>query len=157
AVLASPRFLFRTEADAPNQQNAQFPLVDEYSLASRLSYFLWSTMPDEELFKLAAKGELRKNLNAQVKRMIADPRSEGLIRNFVGQWLQSRDVEGIVVTARSILDRTELRKNRLDSDQENRDVRRAMRLETEKYFEYVVREDRNILELIDSNYTFLNE
>ncbi len=157
AVLASPRFLFRVEADAAGPANGPFPLIDEYSLATRLSYFLWSTMPDETLFRLAAKGELRKNLREQVTRMVADPKADGLVRNFVGQWLQARDVEGIVITARSILDRDTLRKNRLDSDQENRDVRRAMRQETEKYFEYVLREDRSVRELIDSDYTYLNE
>src|SRR5205807_199432 len=102
AVLASPRFLFRLEEPAkmvPKSRSPVItpPLVDEYSLASRLSYFLWSTMPDDELFRLAAGGELRKNLPAQVKRMLADARAENLVQNFTGQWLQTRDVEGISV------------------------------------------------------------
>ena len=71
-----------------------YPQVDEYALASRLSYFLWSTMPDEELFRLAEQGELRKNLPAQVQRMLKDEHSQALVANFVGQWLQVRDVEG---------------------------------------------------------------
>jgi len=97
AVLASPRFLFRLESPA---NTARFAEVDEYSLASRLSYFLWSTMPDDELMQLAARGELRKNLAAQVRRMLADPRAENLAQNFTGQWLQARDVEGIASNPR---------------------------------------------------------
>jgi hypothetical protein len=157
AVLASPRFLFRVESELPAGPGEKFPQLDEYALASRLSYFLWSTMPDEELLGLAGRNELRKNLPTQVRRMTADPRADALVKNFVGQWLQSRDVEGIVVTPRSVLDRATLRQNRLDSDQENRNVRQAMRLETEKSFEYVLREDRSVRELIDADYAFLNE
>jgi hypothetical protein len=129
-VLASPRFLFRVEeveavetstVPSPSPRtsppgrggNVLPPLsgprmslpIDEYSLASRLSYFLWSTMPDAELFSLAGQRELRKNLAAQVKRMLADPRSEALVENFVGQWLQVRDVEGIDINVRAVLAR----------------------------------------------------
>ena len=89
-VLASPRFLFREEGVVPAPTGTH-PLVDEYALASRLSYFLWSTMPDDELFRLAGEGKLRANLPAQVKRMLADPRSSEFVQNFVGQWLQARD------------------------------------------------------------------
>ena len=85
AVLSSPRFLFKLEAPAAHPLNAQIAEVDEYSLASRLSYFLWSTMPDDDLLSLASRGELRKQLPAQVKRMLLDPRSENLARNFTGQ------------------------------------------------------------------------
>lgn len=170
--------------------------VDEYSLASRLSYFLWSTMPDEELLRLAERDELRKNLPAQVKRMMDDSRFEALIQNFTGQWLQTRDVEGIDINARAVLlrDTGELRefgkrrqrykeitaipeekrtaeeKAELKELAERRrkfvnapqielehDIRRAMRQETERCFGYVAHEDRSLLELIDSNYTFLNE
>src|SRR5262249_16105811 len=92
AVLASPRLLFRLEEPAAESKDQAFPPVDEYSLASRLSYFLWSTMPDDELFRLASGKELRKNLEAQVKRMMADSRSEAFIQNFTGQWLQIRDL-----------------------------------------------------------------
>lgn len=102
AVLASPRFLFRVESSAGPSGGAYSP-VDEYSLASRLSYFLWSTMPDAELIDLARRGELRKNLPAQVKRMLADSRSHALVKNFTGQWLEVRDVEGISIDARSVL------------------------------------------------------
>ncbi len=103
AVLASPRFLFRLEAPASNALNARFADVDEYSLASRLSYFLWSTMPDAELMDLASRGQLRANLDAQVKRMLADPRADNLARNFTGQWVQARDVEGIASNPRDII------------------------------------------------------
>jgi len=184
AVLASPRFLFRLEAPAPHALAAPFADIDEYSLASRLSYFLWSTMPDDELLQLAARGELRANLAAQVKRMLADTRASQLARNFTGQWLQARDVEGIASNPREILIRdageegklrelfaawknqdettahrlTEeidaLVKSRPDLD---KDTRAAMRRETEMYFGYVAREDRPVTEFIDSNYTFVNE
>jgi len=105
AVLASPRFLFRVEESEPGRRFQAYPFVDEYALASRLSYFLWSTMPDDELLGLAERGELRKNLRAQVRRMLADPRSQELIGNFTGQWLQARDVDGIDINARVVLAR----------------------------------------------------
>ena len=93
AILASPRFLFRLEA--PLESEDTFPFVDEYSLASRLSYFLWSTMPDAELFELAGQGQLRQKLDTQIDRMMNDKRSDSFVRNFVGQWLRSRDVEHV--------------------------------------------------------------
>jgi hypothetical protein len=105
AVLSSPRFLFRVEASLADQPDEAVSLVDEYALASRLSYFLWSTMPDEELFSLATRGELRKNLQPQLKRLLDDPRSRAFIDNFTGQWLQARDVEGISIDARLVLAR----------------------------------------------------
>ena len=104
AALSSPRFLFRLEEPDPRTaRGAAFANVDEYSLASRLSYFLWSTMPDEELSRLAGRGELRKNLPAQIKRMLDDPRAEALVQNFTGQWLQTRDLEGLEINARAVL------------------------------------------------------
>jgi hypothetical protein len=103
AVLASPEFLFHEEEASASDKSAPVALIDEYSLASRLSYFLWSTMPDAELIRLARAGELRKNLNAQVKRMLADPRSEAFSKNFTGQWLQARDIETVQLEPRSIL------------------------------------------------------
>jgi len=184
AVLASPRFLFRLEAPAPHPGNAPFSDIDEYSLATRLSYFLWSTTPDDELMRLASRGQLRANLAAQVKRMLADPRAGQLARNFTGQWLQARDVEGIASNPREIAIRDageeaklkqlfaafraqdektahqlaqeidDLVKSKPDLEKE---TRADMRRETEAYFDYVVHEDRPITELIDSNYTFLNE
>ncbi len=104
-VLASPRFLFRVEENVKASTAPGWSVVDEYSLASRLSYFLWSTMPDEELFTLAGKGELRKNLPAQVKRMLDDSKSTALVQNFTGQWLQARDVDGLAINANIIFAR----------------------------------------------------
>lgn len=191
AVLASPRFLFRLEDTLPRAEGERFPLVDEYALASRLSYLFWSTMPDDELFELARRGALRKNLDAQVKRLLANPRAEALFRNFVGQWLQARDVEHVSIDALAALgmrdEYDELRQEffRLfrqrreegadASDEEfakirarfrelrelresfGPDLRRAMRRETEMLFEHIVREDRSVLELLDCDYTFVNE
>ncbi len=194
-VLASPRFLFRVEEFEPVASPKQHPLVDEYALASRLSYFLWSTMPDTQLFRLAEKRELRKNLDAQVQRMLADSRSEAFIENFIGQWLQVRDVEGIdintfVVLGRERGEEREFRRTRARLDElrakttltpeeekereqiiESRrkrfanrqmveldgELRRALRRETEMAFSYVMRENRSVLELLDADYTFLNE
>jgi mono/diheme cytochrome c family protein len=105
AVLASPRFLFRMEEALEENDPSRHPLLDEYSLASRLSYFLWSTMPDDTLYQLAERGELRKNLTAQIDRMLKDERSDQLVSNFAGQWLQTRDVESVTIDARIVLAR----------------------------------------------------
>jgi hypothetical protein len=166
AVLASPRFLFRTEKSL--DPTAATSLVDEYTLASRLSYFLWSTMPDEELIALAEKGELRKNLPTQVKRMIADPRSNQFVNNFTGQWLEVRDVPGIAINERAVFAREEKeprppggrrRRGNFKPPKAELDggLRRAMARETEMYFAYIMKEDRSVLEMLDSDYTFLNE
>ena len=154
AVLASPRFVFRVEATGAGASPAgqKYLPVDEYTLADRLSYFLWSTMPDTELFRAAERGELRKTLAAQIKRMLEDPRSEALYRNFVGQWLQVRDVDGFTINTRAVL-RQEGSKARIELDGQ---IRRAMRNETEMVFAHIAREDRSVLELIESDYTFLN-
>ena len=103
AVLASPRFLFRIEDGV--DKSLPVTLIDEHSLASRLSYLLWSTMPDQELTSLADRGELRKNLQPQVKRLLADSRSKEFIENFTGQWLQVRDVAGISINERAVFAR----------------------------------------------------
>ncbi|MES2474647.1 MAG: DUF1592 domain-containing protein [Verrucomicrobiota bacterium] len=105
AVIASPRFLFRMEDTQPEADSEKYPLLDEYALASRLSYFLWSTMPDETLYQLAERGELRKDLPGQVERMLKDWRRAEFVRNFTGQWLQSRDVESVSIDARTVLAR----------------------------------------------------
>ena len=159
AVLASPRFLFRVEEPIKGAAGQAFAPVDDYALASRLSYFFWSTMPDEELFGLAERGELRRELRAQVARMLKDPRSQAFIRHFTGQWLQARDVESIPINARVIFGQNapqaiRNREGRVDFDSP---FRKLMRSETEMYFEHVIREDRSLLELIDSDYTFLND
>ena len=139
-VLASPRFLFLVE---PEESREDRPLT-EYELASRLSYFLWSSMPDDELFREARAGTLRANLRRQVTRMLADPRSDEFVANFAGQWLQLRKLVG---TARD----KDLFKDFDDA------LRDAMRRETERFFAYILREDRSVLELLDSDYTFVNE
>jgi hypothetical protein len=118
AVLSSPRFLFRIEESQLQHPGEASSLIDEYSLASRLSYFLWSTMPDEELTGLAARGQLRKNLQPQIKRLINDPRSRAFIDNFTGQWLQARDVEGISIDARLVLARDNNQEKELQKELE---------------------------------------
>jgi len=197
AVLASPRFLFHTETLAAADQHQPYSFVDEYTLASRLSYFLWSSMPDEELFRLADAGRLRENLPAQFARMLADERAAAFVKNFTGQWLQARDIETVPIEAREVLAReqsfdpqadhrrkrgqelrakpaealtpaekeelAEIRANFFRARQQppraelTSELRYAMRLETEKVFDYVVRQDRSVLELLDCDYTFLNE
>jgi hypothetical protein len=154
AVLASPRFLFRAEIQPEPNNPAKIVPVDEFALASRLSYFLWSSLPDEELMTLARGGKLRANLRAQVDRMLKDDKGRRFVRNFVGQWLQTRDVETISIDAQRIL---RLRRNE-DADKIfNGRIRRAMRLETETMFGYLVRENRPLTELLSADYTFLNE
>ncbi|MGN6384772.1 MAG: DUF1592 domain-containing protein [Verrucomicrobiota bacterium] len=173
AVLASPRFLFRNEKSI--DATASTSLVDEYSLASRLSYFLWSTMPDEELLQLAEKGQLRNNLKTQIKRMVEDSRSRELVENFTGQWLEVGDVAGFAINERAVFAREDKpeennkeqpgqgeRRRRRRNFQPPRaeldgDLRRAMERETEMYFSYIMKEDRSVLEMIDSDYTFLNQ
>ena len=156
AILSSPRFLFREEQTLPAEAN-QSPLIDEYSLASRLSYFLWSSMPDDELLKLASKNELRKNLHAQMKRMLADSKSAAFTDNFTGQWLEARDVTTVPIDATRVADSEQIRRTKITTDTEARQTRIAMQREVRDYFNYVLSEDRDIIEFINSNYTFLNE
>ncbi len=146
AVLVSPHFLFRVEPDRrPNDPRAVRDLND-FELATRLSYFLWSSMPDDELFRLARERGLRKSgvLEAQVRRMLKDPRSRALTDNFAGQWLQTRNLKGFAPDP-----------GLFPSFDEK--LRSAMRKETELFFECVVREDRSVLDFLDSDFTFLNE
>ena len=181
AVLASPRFLFRDEGVEPLAKGQTNPLVDEYTLAARLSYFLWSSMPDEELSRLAAAGKLRTNLDAQVKRMLADPRSQGLVSNFAGQWLEARDMDTVPIDARAVLAREAAPPTPAPAGDPSAppangrgafgrrggrggpqidltpELRVAMRQETEMYFDYIIKNDRPIGEFLDSDYTFLNQ
>lgn len=146
AVLVSPSFLFRVEIDPrPNDARAKHPLGN-YELASRLSYFLWSSMPDEELFALAAKGSLHspKVLAAQVRRMLKDPKARALTDNFASQWLHLRNLNTVSPDPKTF-------------PTFNEALRTAMRRETELFFGAIVREDRSILEFLDSRFTFLNE
>jgi len=153
AVLASPRFLFRMEGvDPKTPKGAAVALVDEYALASRLSYLLWSSMPDDAMFRLAERNELRANLNTQVQRMLKDPRAGELSRNFAGQWLKARNVDHVPLNAAVILKQEgSTAKVKLDAE-----LRTAIRQETELFFDHIARTDRSTLELIDSDYTFLN-
>jgi hypothetical protein len=139
-VLASPGFLYLVE---PAEARADRPLT-EFELASRLSYFLWSSMPDDELFREARAQTLRAHLRRQVVRMLDDARSGEFVRNFVGQWLQLRRLAGV---ARD--------KDLFPGFDET--LRDAMRQETERFFAHIVRHNRSALELLDSNYTFVNE
>lgn len=154
AVLASPRFLFRAEIQPEPNNEGKVVLLDEYALASRLSFFLWSSLPDDELLSLAFKNELRKNLRSQVERMLADPRSRRFVDHFVGQWLQTRDLEVIPIdAARVIGTRDQGEANRIF----NEVLRRDMKLESELFFEFVLKKDRPIKELLSARYSFLNE
>lgn len=146
AVLSNPKFLFRVERDPEPESGELVRELDGYELASRLSYFLWSSMPDKELLDLAASGHLtdREVIANQARRMLADPKSRALIDNFAGQWLQLRDV------------------TRLMPDPElfpNFDgaLRDAMRRETELFFETMIREDRSVLEFLTADFTFVNQ
>jgi mono/diheme cytochrome c family protein len=146
AILVSPNFLFRIERDPkPDDPSAIHP-VNDYELASRLSYFLWSSMPDEMLFKVAGQGRLHDPavLNAEVKRMLKDPKSDALIENFAGQWLELRNLDSI----------------HPDPDefpQFNAQLRKAMYTESEMFVESIVRNDSSILDFLNGKYTFLNE
>ena len=145
-LLASPDFLFRI-AEAPVDQAAGTAYrIADLELASRLSFFLWSSLPDEALLAVALDGTLQEPavLAAEVTRMLADPKAQALVENFAGQWLRLRNVDGIDPTAF-------LFPNFDDN------LRRAMRRETELLFETIMREDRSVVEFLDADYTFVNE
>lgn len=144
AVLVSPHFLFRGEMQPePNNPRRVHP-INEFALASRLSYFLWSTMPDDELTRLAREGRLRKTLESQVRRMLKDGRSSALVHNFAAQWLNLRLID--VVSPDT---------EKYPSFDET--LRRAMREETERFIGYILHEDRSVLEFLSADYTFANE
>ena len=195
AVLASPRFIFREEDVEPLRPGQAHPFVDEYALASRLSYFFWSSMPDAALFRLAGAGQLRAQLPAQLERLLGDPRAAEFVRNFTGQWLEARDIGNVQINSFAVYLRehpdpvvekafeTFKRINVIAEDkrtpeetkafaaartvffslfrapkpQLTQGLREAMRQETELVFAYIIREDRSLVELIESDYTFLNE
>ena len=142
-VLCSPKFLFRVELDSLPRYPGAHP-IDEYQLASRLSYFLWSTMPDEELLNLAAKNQLTAALDSQVRRMLKDPKAESLTKHFALQWLQ---LERLKIFAPD---------NKLFPAFDER-LRLSMQRETELFFGEIIREDRSVLDLIDADFTYLNE
>jgi hypothetical protein len=142
AVLVSPHFLFRVELDRGGTDGASTP-VNEWELASRLSYFLWSSMPDEELFRHAREKTLRNPgvLEGQVRRMLKDAKSQALADNFAAQWLQTRSLENFAPDPTAFPGFDE-------------GLRRAMMRETELFFLHIVRENRSILEFLDADYTF---
>lgn len=146
AVLCSPHFLFRVEVDRnnPKKEPGLVAPISEFELASRLSYFLWSSMPDDELLGQAKAGTLRKNLEPQVRRMLQSPKAYALAENFGGQWLNLRNLH--IATPDPRLFRTF-----------NTKLRLAMQEETERFFDHIVKEDRSILEFLDADYTFVNE
>ena len=146
ALLISPEFLFRVEQDPPNiARNTAYRLMD-LELASRLSFFLWSSVPDDELLNLAIGGRLKDPavLEKQVSRMLSDARAEALVNNFADQWLYLRNLQSIIPDARAFPD--------FDDN-----LRQAMRRETELFFESIMRENRSVLDLLSANYTFVNE
>jgi mono/diheme cytochrome c family protein len=145
-VLASPEFLIRFEKDPPNLAPATPYRLDEVALASRLSFFLWSSLPDEPLLTLAAQGKLSDPLvlDQQVKRMLADERSQALIANFAEQWLHLRNLKSSAPDLEAFPD--------FDDN-----LRQAMKEETSLFFDSIVREDRSVVNLLDADYTFVNE
>jgi mono/diheme cytochrome c family protein len=146
-VLSSPYFLYRIEKDPAAAPAGVAHPVSDIELASRLSFFLWSSIPDEQLLDLAAAGRLREPgvLAAQTQRMIADERADALVENFTGQWLQLRNLEAKVVPDLLLFP---------DFDD---NIRKGFRKETEQFFGYILRENRSALELLSADYTFVDE
>jgi hypothetical protein len=146
SILVSPEFLFRVEQDPREIAPQTAYRISELELASRLSFFLWSSIPDDELLEIAMRGGLSKPavLEKQVRRMLADSRSRTLVSNFAGQWLYLRNLDSFVPDLRLFPD--------FDDN-----LRQAFREETELFLESVLREDRSVLTLLKADYTFLNE
>jgi hypothetical protein len=146
-ILASPSFLYRVERDRAGVRAGSGHAVSDVELASRLSFFLWSSIPDEKLLSVASASQLRQPgvLEAQVRRMMADERAGALVSNFAGQWLQLRNLESKVSPDLLMFP---------DFDD---NTRRAFRRETEMLFEHIMRENRSVLELLNADYTFVNE
>jgi hypothetical protein len=145
-LLTDPKFVFRFERDPANVAAGAAYRVSDLELASRLAFFLWSSIPDDELLAVAAQGKLRDPavLEAQVRRMLADPRSEALVSNFAGQWLYLRNVRGANPNIEEFPD--------FDDN-----LREGFRRETELFFDSIIHEDRSVLDLLSANYTFVNE
>ena len=146
AVLANPEFLFRVESDPESVPASGVYRVSDLELASRLSFFLWSSIPDDELLNAAVQGKLSQpgELEKQTRRMLADRRSFNLATNFAGQWLRLRNLDAVIPSSKIFRD--------FDDN-----LRQAFRKETELFFDSVLREDRSISTFIKSDYTFLNE
>jgi Protein of unknown function (DUF1592)/Protein of unknown function (DUF1588)/Protein of unknown function (DUF1585)/Protein of unknown function (DUF1587)/Protein of unknown function (DUF1595)/Planctomycete cytochrome C len=142
-ILVAPAFLYRVEEEPAGIADGGVYRISDLQLASRLSFFLWSSMPDDELLDLASKGRLSdpKILEQQMRRMLADPKSQALITNFAGQWLGLRELAKVETSAKNFDD----------------NLRQGFRRETEMLFESIVREDRSIVNLLDADYTFVDE
>ncbi|MCX6627898.1 MAG: DUF1592 domain-containing protein, partial [Candidatus Solibacter sp.] len=146
AMLVSPDFLFRIEQDPPGSAPGTAHRIGDLELASRLSFFLWSTVPDDQLLDLAEQGKLKDPtvLDQQVRRLLDDPRAESLVSNFAGQWLYIRN----------------LAQQKPDPDvfpEFDESLRSSFQRETELFFQNILREDRSVMELLDANYSFLNQ
>ena len=137
AAVMSPEFLFRVERDPHPDGTGKVFEITEYQLASRLSYFLWSTMPDEELFRAAKAGTLRANLESHIARMLADPKAISLTRDFMGQWLEIRGLHEVTNADPALV--------------------ASMQEETERFFDDIVRNNRTIMDFLDADYTFVDE
>ena len=146
SILVSPQFLFRKEKTPDGVESGAAYQLSDLELASRLSFFLWSSIPDDELLSVAERGKLSdpKALEQQTRRMLADPRSRSLVNNFANQWLYLRNLNSITPNHRLFPD--------FDDN-----LRQAFRSETELFFESILREDRSVMDLLKANYTFLNE
>ena len=142
-ILVAPRFVYRTEEEPTTVAAGQIYRISDVELASRLSFFLWSSIPDDELRDLAMKGQLRnpQTLTQQVKRMLGDAKADALVENFAGQWLYLRELETFQTESKSF----------------DENLRRAFRRETEMLFDAIIREDRSLIELINPDYTFVDE
>jgi hypothetical protein len=145
-ILASPEFIFRFEADPANATPGKPYRISDMELASRLSFFLWSSIPDDQLLNLASEGKLKDPavLDQQIKRMLADKRSETLVTNFADQWLYLRNLKNIQPDFQTFPD--------FDDN-----LRQAMRRETELFFGSIIAENRSVLDLLNADYTFVNE
>jgi len=145
-ILASPEFLFRFEADPADLAPGSRYRISDLALASRLSFFLWSSVPDEQLLTLAAQKKLHEPavLEQQVRRMLADPKSDALTTNFAEQWLFLRNLKSVAPNLDTFPD--------FDDN-----LRQAMKQETELFFRSIMREDRSALDLLNADYTFVNE
>jgi hypothetical protein len=145
-ILASPKFLLRVERGPAEAPIGSVYRLSDLDLASRLSYFLWSSIPDDELLKVASEGRLKKPevLDQQVRRMLADPKSDAIVQNFAGQWLQIRNLRNSVPS-----------EDLFPEFDDN--LRQALARETELFFESIVREDHSVVDLLTANYTFVNE
>jgi len=145
-IISGPEFLFRTETDPPSVAANTPYRISDLELASRLSFFLWSTIPDDQLFTVASEGKLHERavLEQQVRRMLNDPKSDALISNFASEWLQLRNLRGLIPDPNVFPD--------FDDN-----LRQAFAKETELLFGSILREDRNVTELLTADYTFVNE